>query len=390
MLSNILIGCLLAVVVILLLLQFRKGSAGQELTEIRTRLAEMTAKMAQQEATLLLKQEQLIGSTRQELNENLRGLIQGVNNSLNQSQKNMTDQLHNANTVIGQVHQKLGSLEKTAQNIEDVSKDISSLQDLLRAPKLRGNMGEYFLEDILRQVLPQETWQMKYSFRNGTQVDAVIRLREGVIPVDSKFPLESFQRMIAEKDENLRKQERRELLAAVKKQIDSISQKYINPEEKTFDFALMYIPAENVYYEIIVSDALSGESGETHELFNYALKKRVVPVSPNTFYSYLMTIFLGLRGMRIEQQARDIMENLGLVKKDFGQMRSDFEMVGTHLRNATAKFNDGVRRADKLQDKLESIVEPSTPGIAGSGIAAPGIAAPGIAGANKPVEGKRP
>jgi DNA recombination protein RmuC len=364
MLTNILVIVILVAVAVLAALQFRRGSGQAGFAELNARLEEMRVRMEAQEAGLLLKQQQLIGDTRKEINGNLQGLIQSVNANLSQSQKNLTDQLHNANTVIGQVQQKLGVLEKTAQNIEDVSRDITSLQDLLKSPKLRGNIGEYLLEDILRQVLPAENWQMKYSVKNGTQVDAVIKFREGVIPVDSKFPLESFQRMVGQKDEAGRKQERRELISAVKKQVDSISQKYINPEEKTFDFALMYIPAENVYYEVIVSDSLSAESGETHELFNYALKKRVVPVSPNTFYSYLMTIFLGLRGMRIEERARQIMDGLGRVTKDFDQVRADFAVAGTHLRNAVAKFDEGSRRADKLQDKLAGIVEPpqSLPG----------------------------
>jgi len=250
-----------------------------------------------------IRQQELFNQTQKNISEHLSSIMKLVNENLSKTQGNINDQLSSTGKVVGDIQKKLGSLEETTKNIQEIGKDISSLQDILSAPKLRGNLGEYMLEELLKQIFPQSNYEIKYSFKNGTQVDAIIRLGEGIVPVDSKFPLESFQRYIEAKTDVDKIKFKKEFTKSVKDRIDEIANKYINPAENTFDFALMYIPAENVFYETIITDTLSKAH---YELFDYAIKKHIIPVSPNSFYAYLMALVFGLKGFKIEQQAKTI------------------------------------------------------------------------------------
>jgi DNA recombination protein RmuC len=272
--------------------------------------------------------------------------------NLNSAQSNIAKQLDNSNKVIGDIHTKLGTLETTAKNIQDIGKDISSLQDILQAPKLRGNLGEYLLEDLLKQIFPEANYKIKYNFKNGTQVDAIIKLGGNIVPVDSKFPLESFQRLHAAEDDENKKIFRKEFISSVKKRIDEIASKYINPAEGTFDFAMMYIPAENVFYETIINDSLTNKE---YELFYYAMSKHVIPVSPNSFYAYLMALAYGLKGLQIEQEAKTIRGELSQVQERFGKFFTDFSLVGKHLSSALNKYQDTEKKAEKLNEQMNKI-----------------------------------
>ncbi len=235
------------------------------------------------------------------------------------------EQQRSTTESFAQIQQGLGQLSEASRHMEQVGKEIASLGDLLRAPKLRGGIGEFFLGDLLAQMLSPEHYELQYTFRSGERVDAVVRLAAGMVPVDSKFPLESFQRMISLEDEAARAQARKEFLRVVKKHIDAIADKYIRPDEGTFDFALMYIPAENVYYEIILREE---ELGEEKGLLEHALQKHVIPVSPNSFYAYLQAIALGLRGMQIEQQSKEILGYLGRPGRRLPQASADLWSAG--------------------------------------------------------------
>jgi len=230
--------------------------------------------------------------------------------------------------TIGDLQQKLAQLDESNKKIFDLGKDISSLQDILKAPKLRGGFGELMLADILQQMLPRENYKLQYSFRSGAMVDAAVFLGERIVSVDSKFPLENFKKSIECEDEIEKAKLRKVFINDVKKHIDSISQKYILPDEKTFDFALMYVPAENVYYEMIINDKSFEDS-----LSAYAMKKKVIAVSPNSFYAYLQAILLGLKGMTIESSARTIMENISKLHHEIDKISDDYSTMGTHLKN---------------------------------------------------------
>lgn len=253
---------------------------------------------------------------------------------------------------VEKVQHRLGELQTVAVTMLDISKDISSLQDILRAPKLRGQVSELWLGELLRQILPQEHYRLQYEFQNGSKVDAVILLGEGMVPVDAKFPLENFKRILAEKNEELARAARRQFIQDVKKHVDSIASKYILPQEGTFEFALMYIPAENVYYETIIK-----EDAEAESLSQYAIRKKVIPVSPNSFYAYLQAIVRGLRGLRIEQSAQKILENLGQLEADFRKILGEFEKVGGHLSNALSAYERTTKGMEKLQLRLSVMEE---------------------------------
>ena len=250
--------------------------------------------------------------------------------------------------------QRLTELEKAAQSMIEVGRDISSLQNILQPPKLRGTLGETLLENMLSLYLPCESFAMQYQFSNGAVVDAVILLSAGIVPVDAKFPLDNFRRMLESTEDKDKQQYRRDFARDVRKHIDDISKKYILPDEGTLDFALSYIPAENVYYEITVKDETGGS------IADYALPWRVILVSPNTFYAYLQAIAMGLKGLRIERFAREILGNLSRLKGDFDGLQADFRVLGTHIHNASQKYGDADKKLTRFGDKLSSLETPVT------------------------------
>lgn len=292
-------------------------------------------------AALALLIQRQIESLRRQLSQGLADSARLVSDT----QKTVGDRLDRTAEVVGRVQNTLGSLEQATQQVFTVGKDIASLQDLLRAPKMRGALGELFLGDLLSQILPARHYQLQYAFKGGEIVDAVVRLGR-LVPVDAKFPLENFRRL-SEGAATEHAQARRRFLQDVRRHIDAIATKYLRPDEGTFDFALMYIPAENVYYETIIKDDAADDS-----VMSYAFSRRVVPVSPNSFYAYLQTISLGLRGLQIEENARVILGQLDRLKGDFARFKDDFSLVGKHLGNARGKFEDAERRLVRFEDKL--------------------------------------
>ena len=280
-------------------------------------------------------------------------LLQGqVTQSLGDTRKAMDVRLDGAAVVIKDVSRQLGQLSEKTQQLAEIGKDISSLQDILRSPKLRGNMGELFLGDLLAQILPPEHYQTQYAFQDGGKVDAVIRLQAGLVPVDAKFPLENFQRLVKAETPEEKKVLRRAFITDVKKHIEAIATKYIRTDEGTFDFALMYVPAENVYYETIIKDDELGADGA---LFAHALARRVIPVSPNSFYAYLQTILLGLKGLRVEESAREIINHLARLNQEFDRFSESFRLVGDHLENALKKYEEAQKRLLKVDGKMEQL-----------------------------------
>lgn len=264
------------------------------------------------------------------------------------SQKTVGDRLDRAAEVVGNVQKALGALDGATKQVYQVGKDIAQLQEILRAPKVRGAFGELFLGELLGQILPPKNFKLQHAFRSGEIVDAVVRLGR-LVPVDAKFPLENFKRLVQSQDPQEKTQARRKFVQDVKKHIDAIAAKYICPDEDTYEFALMYIPVENVYYEMIIKEeSLADESS----IMTYAFSKRVVPVSPNSFYAYLHTISLGLRGLEIEENAREIVSHLARLRGDFGKFKEDFLLLGKHLSNSRIKYEDAEKRLVRFDDKL--------------------------------------
>lgn len=286
-------------------------------------------------------QHNTLNNFRKELNERLNQTQQ----ALLDTHKTVGERLDNATRVFGEVSTSLGKLDEASRRVLELGEDISSLQELLRAPKFRGEIGETFLGNLLAQVFPKkEFFQLQYQFKNGDTVDAIIRIGNNFVPVDAKFPLENFKRMVEASCEEDKKSYRKSFLSDVKARINEISSKYILPDEGTYDFALMYIPAENVYYETIIKE----------DLLDYSVSHKVIPVSPNTFYAYLQVICLGLRGLAIERNAKEILANLGRLEGDLTKFKEDFSLMGRHLSDAGRKYAEAEKKLDRFTDKLIS------------------------------------
>jgi DNA recombination protein RmuC len=267
---------------------------------------------------------------------------------LNSTQQSLGERLDNAARVVGQVQRSLGGLEEANRKIYEVGKDIASLQEILRAPKLRGGLGEFLLEDLLGQILPSQHFSAQYAFRSGEKVDAVIKLGSCLVPVDAKFPLENFRRIVEAENDEEKNRAKRQFGADVRKHIDAIAAKYILPDEGTYDFALMYVPAENIYYETIIRDG----APEEKSLCYYAMSKHVIPVSPNSLYAYLQAIVLGLKGMKIEDRAKEIIQYLSRLQGDFGKFREEFALLGKHVGHAQSSYQTAERRLEQFGQKL--------------------------------------
>ena len=292
--------------------------------------------------SLLLMQQQLLA-----LQRRIDTFGQTVSQNLQQSTASMNERLDKAAEVVGDLREKVGQ-------VHEVGKAAQEIVHIMRAPKLRGGMGELFLGDLLSQILPREHYTMPHRFKSGDAVDAVIRIGPRLVPADAKFPYENFKRIVESASESERVAARKQFLRDVKKHVDAIATKYILPDEGTYDFALMYVPAENVYYETIIKE----DSGEDRQLFSYALAKRVIPVSPNSFYAYVQTILLGLRGMKVEERAQEILGELSRLRGDFAKIQDNFRILGRHLANASGTFTETDKRMSKLDVKLAQIEQP--------------------------------
>jgi DNA recombination protein RmuC len=255
----------------------------------------------------------------------------------------ITGQITNTTNVVAQVEGKLGQMQQASQQIFDLAKQMSSLQEILQSPKMRGGFGEFLLNDLLAQCLRPDAYKVQSPFKNGTIVDAALFIGKSTLCIDSKFPLENFRRMYQTEGEPERRNLRKQFLNDVKKHINDISTKYILPEENTLDFALMFIPAENVYYELIVRDE--------NDLYEHCLLKKVIPVSPNTFYAYLQVILQGLRGFQISEQAKRILAQLQQVGNDLDRLDVDFTKIGSHLRDAQSSFEKSDFATAKIEEK---------------------------------------
>jgi len=299
---------------------------------------------ARSQTAALARQQELFNQSQTLLSAQLETIMARVGDNMNRTQGNITEQLK----VIGEVQKKLGILEETAKNMQEIGRDISSLQDILRAPKLRGNLGELLLEDLLKQIFPRENYETQKEFKNGGKVDAVIKLAGGMVPIDAKFPMESFKRYAEAHDDAEKSKSKKEFVKSVKLRVDEIAAKYINPDEGTFNFAMMYVPAENVFYETVISDALS----EDYEVLRYAISKNVVLVSPNSFYAYLTALVYGLRGFRIEEKAKIIMGELAHLEKNFSDVQEKMQLTGKHLKNAGVSCDDALKHAERFGDRL--------------------------------------
>jgi DNA recombination protein RmuC len=281
------------------------------------------------------------------MQEQIEALREQLRLSLGEGRSEINQRLDETHRVVGEVRQSLGEVDRQVRSVTAVARDLRGLQEMLRAPKFRGGMGEYLLAELLEQVLPDAHYDLQYEFPGGERVDAVIRIGPRLVPVDAKFPMESFRRLVEADNGEGRKTARRTLRADVKRHVDAIATRYIRLGDETYDFAMMYIPAESVHHEALLADDEEGS-----DLFRYAIERRVVPVSPQSFYAYLQVILTGLRGLTIERRAQEIMSRLGHVRSRLERFGESFDVGIKHLANAQKQLDEAGRRLARVDDSL--------------------------------------
>ena len=279
--------------------------------------------------------------------DNLRDAMQ---KSLQTGQDTVSQNLQSSQKVLGQLNAQIGELQGTNKQMMQIGTEVRRLQDILSSPKLRGQIGEWSLENLLSQVLPKDSFELQHTFKDGKVVDALVKTADFSVPVDAKFPLPSFEPISKAETDEEKTRLRKQFLKDVTIHIDKIASSYIRPAEGTLDFALMYIPAENIYYETIVK-----YPGQTQDILQMALDKRVIPVSPNLLYAYLMTVVMGLHGLQIEKQAAEILQNLKKLNASFADFSGSWDILGRHLRNAQNQYEEGDHKLNKFGAQLEHI-----------------------------------
>ena len=285
---------------------------------------------AQKPSDDLLEVVKMLQSSSQEDRKVLLGSLQKNTQALN-------ERLDNAAKVIGEVQKNIGEFS-------EIGRGMKELQQFLQSPKLRGNIGEQVLKDLIGQMFPKSSFHLQYQFKSGNKVDAAIKTNAGILPIDSKFPMENFQKMAkteTKKEQNLY---RREFAKDIRKHIKDISRKYILPEEGTMDFALMYIPSEPVYYEVVNST----------ELLEFAQQARVYPVSPTTLYAHLQTILLSFEGQKIESKAKEVFTLLRAIQKDYSKVEENLGTLQNHVNRAYNKMGDVFTSFSQLGQKITS------------------------------------
>jgi len=267
---------------------------------------------------------------------------------LQRSNKNVTDTLQSNTRAIAErldrAAEVISSLQKEAGQFSEIGRSMRDLQEFLKSPKLRGNIGEEVLRDLIAQMFPKNAFYLQYSFKSGEKVDALLKTNAGLLPIDSKFPLESFQRMVRATSKAEKESARRRFVADVKKHIKTIAKKYILPEEGTMDFALMYIPSEPVFYQI----------ANIPDLTEFARSNRVYPVSPTTLYAHLQTILLSFEGKKIEAHTQEVFRMLRAMRKDYEKTEASLSVLGRHFQNAYNQLNKVVSGFTLLGQKISS------------------------------------
>jgi DNA recombination protein RmuC len=253
----------------------------------------------------------------------------------------------------------ISSMNKTVSNLvaqqEKAEKLGQSLEYLLQAPKLRGNYGETVLEEMLERILPNKgMWQRQYAIEGGEKVDAVVKYRDVVVPIDSKFPRDDYQKYIASSDPAAKRTHWANYEKALKIQINAIKDKYIKPEKGTTEFALLFIPSEAIYYETI---AEKNYMDEPCQIYEYARDRKVIPVSPNTFYAFLQVIIMGVRNIEIAREAKKLQESLSKVERDFDLFYKKFEFIGKAIENASSAYETGDGHIKRFKKDLDATLK---------------------------------
>lgn len=305
-------------------------------------------------SALLLKQD--LTTISQNMNELRDGLQKQLDQKLTQSDKHMVDQFQESAKIIKDVTVKLTSLEKTNQQVGDIASELKTLQNVLQNPKQRGGMGEYYLQTVLENILPPGNFKLQYAFKNGDIVDAAVFIDKKILPVDSKFSLENYNRLIETTDKTKREALARSFKADLKHRIDETA-KYIRANENTMDFAFMFIPSEAIYYDLLINK-VGITNTSARDLLEYAFRdKNVIIVSPTTFMAYLQTVLQGLRSLQIEETAKEIQVRVGQLGKHIGAYETFMQKLGNSLGTTVNHYNVAHKELKKIDKDVVKIAQ---------------------------------
>lgn len=300
----------------------------------------------------MVRLEERIGQLNEKATEQTRVLDQ----KLGESTKVIQQQFGQSAKIIQDVTERLIKLDETNKQVVNFADQLQNLQDILKNPKQRGVLGEYFLEETLKNVLPPNSYTMQYKFKNGDIVDAVVFVEEKIIPVDSKFSLENYERILNERDESTRGDLEKQFKADLKNRIDETA-KYVRPSENTMDFAFMFIPSEAIYYDLLVNK-VGAVKVATRDLIEYAFKeKHVIIVSPTSFLAYLQTVLQGLRALQIEKSAKEIRKNVEQLAKHIASYDQFMQKLGQHLGTTVNTYNTAYKEFKKVDKDVLKISE---------------------------------
>ncbi|MDO8574927.1 MAG: DNA recombination protein RmuC [bacterium] len=289
-----------------------------------------------------------------EMRQTLRNFGSQVDSKMGDSAKMFQQQFAQSTKIVRDVTEKLTKLDETNKQVMSVAEQLQGLEDVLKNPKHRGVLGEYFLENVLKNVLPPKNFKMQYEFKNGDIVDAAVFIKDKIIPIDSKFSLENYNRILQEKDVARREELEKQFKADLKDRIDETA-KYIRPNENTMDFAFMFIPAEGIYYDLLVNQ-VGAIKVNTRDLIEYAFKeKHVIIVSPTSFFAYLQTVLQGLRALQIEESSTEIRKYVEMLQKHLLSYDEYMKKLGNNLGTAVNAYNRASKEFGKIDKDVVKI-----------------------------------
>jgi len=337
----VLLGLLIifVIIVILLLLKKRETGDSEKITAMMERLSVLSEQNKELRQAMDSKLSETHRATQQQMSQTIK-TVQGITG---QSAK-----------LISNVTEKLTKLDKTNKQVVNFAAQLQNLQDILKNPKQRGVLGEYYLEETLKNVLPPNSYQMQYGFKDGSIVDAVVFVKDKIIPIDSKFSLENYEKILNCNDSKERESLEKLFKQDLKIRIDETS-KYVKPEEKTMDFAFMFIPSEAIYYDLLVNK-VGAVKVNTRDLIEYAFRdRRVIIVSPTSFLAYLQTVLQGLRALQIEESAKEIKKNVEKLNRHILSYDDFMRKLGVSMSTTVNHYNNAYKEFKKIDKDVVKI-----------------------------------
>lgn len=289
------------------------------------------------------------------LQQQMNHITQVLDSKLSESTKAIQSQFGQSTKIIQDVTEKLTRLDETNKQVISFADQLQSLQDILKNPKQRGVLGEYYLETVLKNVLPPGSYQMQYPFKDGTIVDAVVFVNKRIIPIDSKFSLENYNRILETNNPEEKRKYEKAFVNDLKNRIDETS-KYVKPEENTMDFAFMFIPSEAVYYDLLINK-VGAVTDDTNNLIYYAGRKKVIVISPTSFLAYLQTVLQGLRNQKISEQAKEIINHVERLGRHLGTYSEYMKKIGNHLGTTVNTYKKAHKEFAKIDKDVVRITE---------------------------------